>query len=280
MPARLAKRLILFAITSILCLSGQVQAANTPIRFGSVAMDTPQVMHQRLLPLTRYLSRELGRPVELVLAPNMPAAISDVANGNVELAYMTPVAYLRSKEINDTQLIAKTVTDRRASFQLMIVVRNDSPLNSAQELSGNRFAFGDPAALLQRAVVVGAGIELDTLDRYDFLDHYDNIIRGVLHRDYDAGIVKDTMAYKWQDRGIRILYRSPQLPPYNITAAAHLDSDLIEAIRKAFLRLDSNSPEHRQVIHALDPNYTGFAPTSDADYDIVRQLTAPFPASP
>lgn len=275
-PRTSINQLILMLI--FLFSQGIAEAENDakPIRFGSVAMDTPRVMHQRLLPLTQYLRDALGRPVELVLAPNMATAINNVATGNVDLAYLTPVAYLRSKEISNTNLIAKTVTNNKASFKLMIVVRNDSPIQNVAELRGKSFAFGDPAALLQRAVVVGAGINLDELGHYNFVDHYDNIVRGVLNRDYDAGILKDTMAYKWKNKGIHILYSSDDLPPYNITAAPHIDNKLLEQLRNAFLNLDINRAEHQEVIKALDPKYSGFSETNDGEYDIVRTLTKPF----
>ena len=184
-----------------------------PIRFGSVAMDTPAVMQERLKPLTSYLSETLGRPVVLKLAPDMASAIDDVSNGNVELAYLTPVAYIRSNAAGKTRLVAKTITKKRASFQLMIVVREDSPIRQVEDLQNKTFAFGDPAALLQRAVVVGAGMELAQLGEYHFLGHYDNIVRGVLNKDFDAGILKDTMAFKWKNNGVRIVYDSPHLPP-------------------------------------------------------------------
>lgn len=78
----------------------------------------------------------------------------------------------------------------------MIVVREDSPANRIEDLKGARFAFGDRAALLQRAVVVGAGVSLESLGEYRFLGHYDTIVRGILNGDFDAGILKDTMAFK------------------------------------------------------------------------------------
>lgn len=246
------------------------------IRFGSVAMDTPQVMHKRLLPLTQYLSQTLQRPVELVVAANMSTAIHDVSAGNVHLAYLTPVAYIRSHQKTNTRLIAKTITDHRPGFKLNIVVRNDSPIHSVDQLTNKRFAFGDPSALLQRAVFSNTGISLKQLKHYDFLDHHDNIIRGVLHRDYDAGIVKDTMAYKWRHKGIRTIYSSEELPPFNITAAPILDKQLYQKIRNAFLKLDINNPEHQEVIRGLDPIYTGFSDTEDSEYDIVRTLTQVF----
>lgn len=253
-----------------------VSAAKRPIRFGSVAMDIPAVMHRRLIPLTQYLSRQLDRPVKLKLAKDMPGAIRDVADGNVDLAYLTPVAYLKAHAMGKVRLVAKTITDGKGSFKLMIVVRDDSPIKTVAELRGKKFAFGDRAALLQRAVVVGAGIKLDTLGSYDFLGHYDNIVRAVLHGEYDAGILKDTMAYKWRDKGIRILYASEDLPPYNIAASKNVSNALLHKLKAAFLKLNPKNPEHMIIIKTLDKNYDGFAATSDQEYDIVRKLIAPF----
>ncbi len=67
----------------------------------------------------------------------------------------------------------------------------------------------------------------------------------------DAGILKNTMAYQWQGRGLRILYASPALPPYNIAARAD-----------------------------LDPRYDGFVAATDQEYDVVRRLIAPFMTKP
>jgi len=246
------------------------------ISLGSVAMDTPAVMHKRLLPLTEYLSKALNREVKLKLSPNMPTAIKEVANGEVDLAYLTPVAYIRSHDMGQTQLLVKTITQNKGSFKLMIVVREDSQIKSINDLIGKRFAFGDKAALLQRAAVVGADMPLEKLGNYAFLGHYDNIIRAVLHGEFDAGIVKDTMAYKWQGKGIRILYSSPDLPPYNIAASGKLSSELVQKLKRAFLDLDPNNPSHKPIIKALDKQYDGFADTNDDEYDVVRKLVKPF----
>lgn len=247
-----------------------------PLYFGSVAMDIPAVMHKRLTPLTNYLSKKLMRPVILTLSPDMQNAIENVANGSVDFAYLTPVAYIRSHEEGNTQLIAKTITNKKDSFQLMIVVREDSDIQRVEDLAGKSFAFGDPAALLQRAVVVGAGMPLEKLGSHKFLGHYDNIVRAVLNRDFDAGILKDTKAFMWEKKGVRILYSSPELPPYNIAASSKVNDQVIAQLRDAFLSLDNKNPEHLVVINALSKKYNGFSNASDQEYDIVRKLTNPF----
>jgi phosphonate transport system substrate-binding protein len=266
---------ILIAIASLM-LAQTVFAENKELLLGSVAMDIPAIMHKRLTPLTHYLANALNRPVSLKLSPNMGAAIKDTAEGKVDIAYLTPVAYLKAHEQGGAQLIAKTVTNGKASFQLMIVVKQDSPIKNVKQLIGKSFAFGDKKALLQRAAVVGSGTRLEDFSEYRFLGHYDNIARAVMVGDFDAGILKDTMAFAWAGKGLRILYSSPQLPPYNIAASKNVDKRTLVALKKAFLSLNSRKPEHLKIIKALDKIYDGFAATSDAEYDVVRRLIKPF----
>ena len=266
----------LLLLSSILLPARSEAQDKKPLYFGSVAMDIPAVMHIRLTPLTEYLSEELGRPVILKLSPNMPAAIKAVANKEVDFAYLTPVAYVKANKMGQSQVVVKTVTNNKPYFQLMIVVRNDSDIKTVGDLVGKHFAFGDRAALLQRVVVTGAGMPLEKLGQYSFIGHYDNIVRGVLNRDYDAGILKDTLAYKWQGKGVRILHTSPELPPYNIAASAKVSKELYKKLQQAFTKLDINNPEHKKVINALGFKYSGFIAANDADYNIVRKLIKPF----
>ena len=270
------KQVILLSLLTFLIPTTIFAADNKGLIFGSVAMDIPAVMHERLTPLTNYLSKTLNRTVSLKLSPNMGVAIKEAAEGNVDLAYLTPVAYLKAHAKGDVQLVAKTVTKGKASFKLMIVVKENSPIKTVEDLKGKSFAFGDKRALLQRAAVVGSGIKMEDLGEYRFIGHYDNIVRSVMRNDFDAGILKDTMAYKWEGKGIRILYETPDLPPYNIAASKNVDAKTLAKIKKAFLDLDGNNPKHLPIIKAVDKKYNGFAATSDAEYDVVRKLIAPF----
>jgi len=269
-----------YSFLLVFFLYSNVSAGEKPeqneILFGSVAMDIPAVMHKRLSPLTHYLSETLGTPVSLKLAPNMKTAITNTINGEVDLAYLTPVAYLRAKDKSNTRLVVKTVTKGRGSFRLMIVVNENSPIKTLEQLKGKRFAFGDKAAILQRAVVVGSGIEMNELGSYDFLGHHDNIVRAVINEDFDAGIVKDTMAFKWQGKGIRILYSSEYLPPFNISVSKNIDDALLKKLQHAFLQLDPNNREHLAIIQSVDKKYSGFAYVEDEEYDVIRQLIKPF----
>lgn len=250
--------------------------AEQELFFGSVAMDVPAQMFRRLGPLTKYLSEQLNVPVTLKLSPDMGSAIKDASNGTVDFAYLTPVAYLKAKAQGDVKLVAKMVTNGKASFQLVIAVKENSPIKTVQDLEGKRFAFGDKAAILQRAVVVGAGMPVEKLGSYAFIGHYDNIARGVMNGDFDAGILKDTTASAWDGKGLRVIYSSPPLPPYNIVAAKTVDDKIVVAAREALLKLDFRNLAHQPIIAALDPEYDGFTRASDEEYEVVRKLIKPF----
>ena len=267
--------LLLFVLS--MSASAETRERSTQeLSLGSVAMDIPTAMYQRLKPLADYLTHELGRPVRLHMSPDLPKAIKDVASGNVDIAYLTPIAYVDARSAGNVHILAKTVTQGRNTFRLMLVTRTDSPIHSIQDLAGKRFAFGDEAAILQRAVLVNAGIRLEQLGTYRFLGHFDNIARGVANGDFDAGILKDTTFFQWEKKGLRSFYASPELPPFNIVAGKHVSEPLRLSIQAALLRLNPENPEHRAVIKTLDANYDGFAPATDADYDVVRVLTQPF----
>ena len=269
---------LLLGIATLTCATPVTAATpDTPeLRFGSVAMDTPTAMHRRLKPLIDYLTRELKRPVTLKLSPALSNAAEDVARGEVDIAYLTPVAYIKAHKNGGARLVAKTVTKGESSFKLMLVVRKDSSIKSTKDLAGKSFAFGDQAAILQRAVVVNAGVRLEQLGSYKFLGHYDNIARGVSNGDFDAGVLKDTTAFEWEKKGLRVIHTSPKLPPYNVVVGRHISERLYNKIKEAFLALKASNPRHLEVIKALDPSYDGFAPAADPEYDVVRQLVKPF----
>jgi len=272
----LVKSFSAIIVAFLFCSTAYSADQNKELVLGSVAMDIPAEMHKRLKPLTQYLSKALNRNVSLHLSPNMGVAIKDTIDGNVDLSYLTPVAYLKARAKSNAELLVKTVTNGKASFQLMIVVKQNSKIKNVNDLIGKTFAFGDKRALLQRAAVVGAGIKLEQFKEMKFIGHYDNIARAVINGDFEAGILKDTKAFKWQGKGLRILYSSPHLPPYNITASKNVNPNLLAQLKKAFLALDSNNPEHLKIIKAVDKKYNGFAATSDAEYDVIRKLIAPF----
>lgn len=269
----------LLIIISLFITSGAYAAgihSGRDIVLGSVAMDVPAEMIKRLTPLTSYLSKSIGITVDFRASPNLGSAVEDLGTYNTQIAYLTPAAYLEAHEKYGAIPLVSPLSKGKATFTLMIAVKNDSPIHSVSDLRGKKFAFGDKKAALQPAVVESAGIKLEEFSSYDYLNHYDNIAKAVLNGDFDAGIVKDTIAEKFAPQGLRVIHTSAPLPSYVFVVSKNLPAITVNKLRKAMLALKGDNAAHKAILSALENGYDGFEVTKDKDFDGIRKLLAKY----
>lgn len=276
-PASHNTPLVFYTLLFLLTLgTASAQTSTQGITIGTVSTDIPAVMVHRLEPLTQYLSTQLNLPVQLRAAPNMGATIADFGSGITQIAYLTPVAYLEARERFGAVAIALPLTNGKPNFRLAVVVHKDSHAKQLQDLIGHSFAFGDEKSLLQRATLEAGGLKLEQFSRFAYLKHFDNVAKAILNRDFEAGIMKETLANHYAPQGLRIIHTSPPLPTYVIAINQKFPADKISALRAALLALDTSSKAHRAILTALDPGYTGFVPAIERHFEATQKLIAPF----
>lgn len=261
----------------LLVATSSIQAAEQEeLYLGSVAMDVPAEMVRRMTPLTEYLTKKTGIKISFRASPNLGSAVNELGKDFTQIAYLTPVAYIEARDKYKVQPLVSPLTHGKSTFNLVVAVRSDSPHKTMDDLKGKKFAFGDQKALLQRAVVVGGGVKLEEFSNYGFLKHYDNIAKAVLNKDFDGGILKDTIYEEFAPKGLRKIYTSPPLSSYLFAVSDRLPPATVKKLRNAFLELKPSNPEHAAVLKELDKGYNGFEPQEDKDYDPTRKLIAPF----
>lgn len=248
------------------------------IYLGSVAMDVPAAMVQRLTPLTAYLTKKTGVKISFRASPNLGSAVNELGKDFTQIAYLTPVAFVEAHDKYRARALVSPLTHGKDTFNLVVAVHQDSPIQTMADLKGKSFALGDEKALLQRAVVVGGGVKLEEFSKYSFLKHYDNIAKAVLNKDFDAGILKDTSFEKYAPQGLRKIHTSPPLSSYLFAVSERLPADMVKKLRAAFLELKADTLENKAILKELDPAYDGFVVAEDKDYDTIRKLIAPFQA--
>ena len=284
LPKTRARVALAIAVTfALLGLTALPVAAQTPAPgyvMGTVATDIPAVMVHRMEPLTQYLAQQLQLPIQLRPAPNMNWAINDFGSGVTQIAYLTPVAFLEARERFGAIAVALPLTEGKPHFRLAVVVLKDSPVKKLQDLVGRSFAFGDEKSLLQRATLEAGGLKLEQFSRFSYLRHFDNVAKALLNHDFDAGIMKESLAHHYAARGLRIIHTSPPLPTYVIAVNSKFPAEKIAALRAALLALDPTIKEHRAILTTLDPGYTGFVPAVDRHFEATQKLIAPFKKPP
>lgn len=275
------RRLLLASLLIFLTLSGLALGAQEPAPprihyFGTIATDIPALMIRRIEPLAKYLSAKLGMDIRPRPSPNMGAAIDDLGSGQTQIAYLTPVAYLDARERFQVIPIALPLTQGKISFNLAVVTHKDSPIRTIADLRGRSFAFGDEKSLFQRATLEMEGIKLEQLSRFAYIRHFDNVAKAVLNRDFDAGIMKESLALAYREKGLRVIHVSPPLPTYVIAVSPLFPEEKRAALREALLALKPIAGQGLEIMTALDPGYTRFAPANDRDFDNARIMLAPY----
>jgi phosphonate transport system substrate-binding protein len=266
------------AIASCLIINANAYAAEhssgRDLQLGSVAMDIPAEMVKRLTPLAKYLTSKTGITVNFRASPNLGSAVEDLGTNNTQIAYLTPAAYIEANAKFAVIPLVNPLNRGKGTFNLMIVVQKDSPIKTMNDLRGKKFAFGDKKAVLQPALVESAGIKLDEFASYDYLNHYDNIAKAVIHGDFDAGIVKDMIAEKFADQGLRVIHTSPPLPSYIFAVNKNLPAITVTKLKNAMLALKDDTQENKAILDTLEKGYNGFEAASDKDFDGIRKLLA------
>jgi len=123
-------------------------------------------------------------------------------------------------------------------------------------------------------VVETAGIKLEEFAHVDYLNHYDNIAKAVINGDFDAGILKDTVAEKFAAQGLRVIHTSPPLPSYVFAVNKNLPAQTIARLKHAMLELKDDTAENKAILTTLEQGYNGFEAANDKDFDGVRKLLA------
>jgi len=255
-----------------------VSAPADVIGFGiePIGGESPVEVLKKFNPLAEYLSKKIGKRIELRAVSDYEGAIRDIGQGMTHLCFMTPTTYIEANKKYGVDVLVKALTEGKSSYHSVIIAKSDSNINSVEDIKGHTFAFGDPHSLSNyiapRIMLFEAGIDLKDLLYYDYLGPHEAVLNAVLKGNFDAGGVTESIAYKFRDKAIKIIKFSEDLPGFSICVSKALSERDKASIRAALTALTDATPEGSSVLGSIYGRYTGFEEASDAEYANVRNM--------
>ena len=237
------------------------------LTFGIVPQQSASRLAKMWAPLMERLSRDLGIPVHFETTKDIPTFEACLAVGAYDLAYMNPVHYTIFSDAAGYQALAHQ-TEKR--LRGLIVVREDSPIQSLEDLEGAEVAFPSPgafgASVVPRAELKGRGIKV----KPQYVKSHDSVYRAVLAGLMPAGggVLRTFNAISDEMRSqLRVIYETEGYTPHAFAARSDLPDPLRSEIQSLLLHIAEQSPEIAKSV-----GMKGFETASDQSWDDVRRL--------
>ena len=272
-------------VSSRLSMDAREDSTKPTVYFGFITRYNPRIMYEEYQPIMDYLTAETPYHFEIRLGKTYQDAVNFLREGIVQIASFGPVTYLEARQGFGAIPILKPISKTGKPFyRSLIVVRKESDIQTLEDLKGRTFAFASVHStsgnLIPRYNLARAGITLQDLASYINLKHHDSVAKAVLSGKYDAGAVKDIIAYKYLPKGLRILHTSEPIPSVPLVVRPDCDPQLIQAVKNALLKIDISNPKYQNLVSTWNREFQyGFVETSDDDYSQVRNMLNAIPGT-
>lgn len=219
-----------------------------------------------------YLSQKLGMKVNLKVATDYRAAINDVGLGVADLAMISPALYVEArKDYCVHPLMAPAAPSGLVKDRCLLVAREDSGINSINDIKGKSFAFGDEKStcgtLIAHKWMVETGINYPAeLKISKYFPNYNAVVQALVSGSFDAGAVKESVYNKINPSGLKVIASSEQLEDLILVSTFDLEKPVLEQISKVLTEMDSATAQQ------VDNRYKSWTPVTDDDYANLRSV--------
>jgi phosphonate transport system substrate-binding protein len=248
------------------------------IRFGVISAYNPVLMYEEYQPLMGYLTSHTPYAFELKLGKTYEEVVRFLGEGDIEVASLGPVTYLEAHvRYGAVPILRSLNAEGEPHYRSIIIVRSDSDIDSLPDLDGRSFCFPSPHStsgnLFGRFILEESGVHLQNLSRYINLRHHDEVAKAVLAGQFDAGAVKDLVAYRYKSKGLRFLHVSDPIPSVPIVVRRDAPPALVQAVVEALLRLSPANPDYQLTMAGWGEEVrNGFIEAADKDYEPIRAM--------
>jgi len=240
------------------------------LRFGVLPLQSPTKLAGMFLPLTEYLGRQLGRPVQFVTSSSFSGFMEKVARREYDIIYLNPMLYARSRQYG-YRVIVKVASE---PFTGILVVRKSGLIQNLTADSvpaGLRIGFPDPGAyaatVMVREYLDSIGIDVDRQLQVQYFGSQDSAILALYN-----GLVDITGTWRPSLRSmpeavrddLRIVAETPSQPQMPIAVRDDLPAEEIDRLYRALLGL-AEFGEGQMIVKQMGFK-RGFEPAADAEY--------------
>jgi phosphonate transport system substrate-binding protein len=232
-------------------------------------------------PFTQYLAQCTGKKVVYYAVESHAAEMEAMRTGRLHVAgFSTGTTPFAVNAAGAVPFAVKGDAKDFQGYQLLLIVRKDSPYQKVTDLKDKRVAHTSPSSnsghLAPMALFPALGLTPEKDYDIIFSGKHDQSILGVKSKDYDAAAVASDVFHRMAVFGLikegdfRVLYRSTRFPTSAFAYAHDLDPEFRDKMLQCFYEFRFPA-EMQKAFDGADR----FVPaTYKKDWEIVRKTNA------
>ncbi len=273
---------VMLALGLVGCNSGNEER---PITVGFVPSENMEEVTKNAQPLVEMLTKSIGKEVKPFIATDYTGIVESFRAGKLDIAFLTPAAYVMANNEAGVKVILKAVRNGKAVFYSAIITRKDSGINKLEDFKDKSFSFGDALStsghIFPKKLFLDKGIDPKVaFKNVIYSGGHDATVLAVFNKKVDGGATfsNDTGGNNgaWtqflkpeEAEQIKAIAFSDPMPSDNVCISKDIDPKIAEKLEKSFLEM-SNDKEGKKLFQNLY-RIDGFITATDQDYEPVRK---------
>jgi len=242
-----------------------------PLSLGFFPIISTVALYKRFSPLRDYLAEELHRPVEMETAKNFPTFLERTDQGLYDIVVTAPHFAVRAVDSGKYRIVVSLLNH----VQQLVVVREDSPIKSIDQLAGKLIATPPADALMTmvgKRDLRNAGLIGQRAPIYRAYTSHNAANEALLGGEVVAAIASSNVIMKALGKGapFRIISRSMKMPNMATMVSTKLDPRVADQLVKVLVDM-KNSEKGRKVLKQIRlPGYR--AVKNPEEYEPMREF--------
>ena len=270
------KRLVKLAATMlVLLLIRTAGAGEKAYTFGVLNQRNPVLTAQYWNPILEYVSKKSGITLQLQMGKTVQETDDMTERGEFDFIFSNHIFMSRISRTG-YNVIVKPVEE---SIQGQIVVLENTPLHTLEDLEGKEIAFPSETAFVAYAVTMDAIQQKGIHVKPVFAGNQEGVMGQLKAGRVPAASVNSQVMLEFARRQhikFRVLWSSEKFAPMPIAVHRRVGKKQVKAVQEALVRMASD-PEGLRVLQACaavvkQSPPLGFVTANDRDYENQRNF--------
>jgi phosphonate transport system substrate-binding protein len=247
--------------------------------WGLTPFVSPKGVDDQYRPTIGLVSERLRVPIHVRAGRNYEHVEELLLSGEVDIALMSPYAYVRAKaKAPNIRVFVTHIAKGTESYGAYILTQEDSPIRTMNDLRGEVFGFVDQRSssgwLFPISRMLDDGINPLQDIKGHFYGSHERVIEAIVNGEVSAGATYDGALAEGRGRipganNLRVLARTQRIPYDAYVLREGFPEKAILGLQKALSSVSTRDARGRDALNSLI-DINGFIRVDDAHYRGVR----------